>query len=463
MSDTLFSKGKPAFEIRAVHMDLKGLPPTPQRFLEQLEIYASARYNTVVMEWEDTFPWQVDERFRSPTCYSRDDIKRFIEKAEKLNLQLIPLVQCLGHMENTLAIDDYKHLRELPYYSDCLNPLATGAGELVGKLIDDVCELMPNIKYFHLGGDEARNIGKAENTRQYIQQHGKDRLYLQHVEPLLEKLNSSGIRPILWHDMMIHWSDDALGQLAKKADLCVWGYYGDPEVTTEHYNVKYIQRFKDAGLNLWTATAYKGANGCCADLADIQAREDNTMAWVRVSQQFKIKNIIATGWSRYTKTRVQTIPADAALDSLINVAAIIYNGEPPSGGRCACLELLDRISEKERFQSCYTAMKKLTQVRGRGWEFAQNLRHQLALLKLYPQRKDSPVILVTDLKDIFKALEEAKQLRGRIEKAFAGLVERIWIDEYMDVRIESLQDEFDRLKELVKKQAPQAFNEQLEQ
>src|SRR5690606_39634017 len=55
-----------------------------------------------------------------------------------LKLELIPLVQCLGHMETPLSLPDYKHLRELPHDSYVLNPLAAGARELVQKMVDDV-------------------------------------------------------------------------------------------------------------------------------------------------------------------------------------------------------------------------------------------------------------------------------------------------------------------------------------
>jgi hypothetical protein len=54
--------------------------------------------------------------------------------------------------------------------------------------MDDVLTLMPNVKRFHLGGDEAWVFGTHPDTKKYISKHGKDGLYLHHVEPLLDKL-----------------------------------------------------------------------------------------------------------------------------------------------------------------------------------------------------------------------------------------------------------------------------------
>ena len=63
--DQLFSQEKPVTAKRGVHMHLTGLPPTPDRFVQLLKIFAAARYNVVVIEWEDMFPWTIEKKFRS--------------------------------------------------------------------------------------------------------------------------------------------------------------------------------------------------------------------------------------------------------------------------------------------------------------------------------------------------------------------------------------------------------------
>jgi hypothetical protein len=193
----MFRRDIPAVPKRGVHLDLKGLPPTPERFVGLLKLFAAARYNMVLVEWEDSFPWTVDERFRSPTAYSPADVARFVKTAAELGIELVPLVQCLGHMENPLSVKGYEHLRELPDIEAGLNPLAPGARELIQNMVDDVLKLMPGTKLFHLGGDEARTFGMAPETKAYIEKYGKGKLYLHHVEPIIDALNRRGIRPIL--------------------------------------------------------------------------------------------------------------------------------------------------------------------------------------------------------------------------------------------------------------------------
>jgi hypothetical protein len=122
----IFEEADAVVKHRGVHLDLKGLQPTANRLLALLELFAAARYTFVLVEWEDSFPWTVDERFRSPTAYSPDEITACVERARELGLELIPLVQCLGHMQTPLSVPGYEALREIPDKESDLNPLASG-------------------------------------------------------------------------------------------------------------------------------------------------------------------------------------------------------------------------------------------------------------------------------------------------------------------------------------------------
>jgi Glycosyl hydrolase family 20, catalytic domain len=248
--DDLFSAEQPVLPVRGVHLDLKGVPPTPERLTGLLDVFAAARFNAVLVEWEDIFPWTVDERFRCETAYSPEEVRAFAVGARERGIEIIPLVQCIGHMETFLSVPGYEPLREVPESPGVLNVLADGAGALVQSLVDDVLALLPDVKRFHLGGDEAWTFGSHPDTKAYIDAQGKGALYMQHVGPILDRLAERGIRPILWHDMMIEWDSAALKDLAARADLCVWGYRGHPDQTTHHFATRHIQRFAENGVTM---------------------------------------------------------------------------------------------------------------------------------------------------------------------------------------------------------------------
>lgn len=450
--DRLFQMEKPVTPKRGVHLDLKGLPPTPERFVELLKLFSAARYNVVLIEWEDSFPWTVDPRFRSPTAYTPEDIHRFTEIAAKLGIELIPLVQCLGHMETPLSVPGYENLREVPDNSSGLNPLAPGARDLVQRMVDDVLKLMPEVKHFHLGGDEARTLGQSAACLDYIKEHGKGALYLQHVGPIMDHLISLNIRPILWHDMMIEWDDAALDALAKKCDLMVWGYAGDPDTTTGHFNTKYIQRFHDHGVVLWGATAYKGCEGetrerHTADRPVISARVENAEAWSRIAPRFDFTGVIATGWSRWSVDTLQCDPIDAALDSLVMVGVILHDGKAPQGGIDACIDALAGRHEKERFEACKKSMERLTDLRQRGWLQVQRVREQIVLGKIDPCRTSarSKVQGLKGLDQLAGIVRESERVSAEVKRSFDGLVAAVWIEEYLATRLNPFREELSAL------------------
>jgi len=459
--DSLFRRQSPIVKTRAVHLDLKGVPPAPERLVSLLRVLAAARYNAVLVEWEDMFPWSVDERFRCEAAYTREDVARFTAAAGELGLAVIPLVQCLGHMQTPLSVPGYERLREVPHRADVLNPLAPGARELVEDMIEDVLTAMPDVAHFHLGGDEAWSFGTHPDTKAYIEAHGKDALYLRHVEPILDKLNARGIRPILWHDMMTGWWDKTDGwdsprlrALAAKADLCVWGYSGHPDTTEYHYNSKYIERFKEHGLTLWGATAYKGADGHNVDLPNPARRQENALAWAEVAERYEMVGLIATAWSRYNTHAVQCEPVDGALDSLVNVGVILHDGRAPDGGIDACAAALGELGERERFEACKAGLQKLAAARSACWTSIAHAREQVVMMALDSRRKGGGG---DRLRTLNARIAKAEEAAGEVEKALAGCIDPIWIERYLAERIEPLREERDGLVERVRQLDPEGF------
>lgn len=430
--------------IRAVHVDLKGVPPTAERLVSLLRVIRAAGYNAALVEWEDMFPWTVDLRFRCETAYTPDQVRRFHRAATEAGIELVPLVQSLGHMETPLSVPGYERLREVPHQSDALNPLAPGARELVQRMVDDVLALLPGLRFFHLGGDEAWTFGTHPDTKAYVEQHGKGALYLQYVEPIIDSLNARGIRPLLWHDMMSEWAPEPLRRLGYKADLVVWGYTGHPDTTSEHWRRSVIERFREHGIPLWGATAYKGGDSQNTDLPNAINRETNALAWAEVAHRYKFRGLIATAWSRWSTHQVQDEPIDAALDLLMHVGAILRDGEPPPGGIEAARTALEPLGERTRFEACRSAMERLTRLRQAGWRLVQEIREQVIVSDLDARRRNS-FVTVRGLLYLRKRIAEADALSEEVRRAFAGLIEPVWIERYLAERLVPLREEFDAL------------------
>ncbi|MBI4979388.1 MAG: family 20 glycosylhydrolase [Spirochaetes bacterium] len=440
MASTVFTQKKPAIGIRCVHLDLKGLPPTRARLLSLLDTFATMRINAVLAEWEDMFPWTVDQRFRCETAYTPADIRAFAAKAKRLGIEIIPLVQCLGHMETVLRHREYINLREIPENNDVINPLAEGARELIERMVDDVLALIPDVTHFHLGGDEAWTFGSHPDTKAYIKKHGAGALYMKHVGPILDKLNARAIRPILWHDMMTHWDNAALNDIKNRADLCVWGYGDDPRKTKHHFAVSHIKRFKKTGIAMWAGTAYKGGDGLDRDLPDLDRREMNMLAWGEVAHEYKMKGIIITAWSRYSTNQMQVSPIDGALDALALGAIIAHDGKKPKDRTASCMALLKRAEEDKRFVTCRDLLAKLSSQRMAAWENVRIVRGYIVCATDDIRRAGS-YHAGMHLQHLTGHVANCIAIAPKIQKAFTGLIPAIWVERYLNERIRPLQDE----------------------
>jgi hexosaminidase len=361
----------------------------------------------------------------------------FHVRARALGIEVIPLVQSLGHMETPLQPADYAHLREVPDRCDVLNPLAPGARELVERMIDDVLARTPNLKHFHLGGDEAWTFGTHPDTKAFIAKHGKAALYLQHIEPLLDKLLAKGIRPILWHDMMHDWPADALTRLAKKADLMFWSYRGHPDQRDGAFSTRTIQHFASAGIPLWGACAYKGADGPDADLPDLAARVANAEALADIAQRFHMLGVVATAWSRYSTHRVQNEPIDGALDALVKVATALHDGRACDDA--AVEAFLKSWKEWDRFKQCRSALTNLAEARKAAWQYELYIRQQIGTEATDPRRRGSGIL--DTLRKIKSDHFHSAQLAGQeVRAALRDRVNPIWMERYISERLAPLQN-----------------------
>lgn len=435
--------------IRCIHLDLKGTPPTPQRLLSLLDLIKAAHYNAVLAEWEDTFPWSVDPLFRSETAYTPEEICQFAAKAKKLGIEIIPLVQCLGHMETPLKFSKYASLREVAELNDTINPLAPGAYDLVQSMVRDVLTLLPDTKHFHLGGDEAWSFCTHPDTKAFVESCGKGALYMKHVEPLLDMLIEKKIRPILWHDMMIDWDHASLTNLKHKADLCVWGYTESPMKTTSHYNVKYIEKFHKIGITMWGGTAYKGADELDTEGSKIEQRIENAYAWIKTAKRYSMKGIIATGWSRFSTTITQTEPIDSALDSLVSVGIMLYSGRSSRNLATASKLILKKTGEYDRFMACHALMAEIAQKKYEIWNNIRYARENIACRKLDQARQNTNLVKRAWLASIKNGCSHLEKKAAQMRVVFNGLMPEIWIDRYMGDRIEAIKQEIKGIEELL--------------
>ena len=180
-------------------------------------------YNAVIIEFEDRFRYSRHPAIAHPEAYAPEEWASFADRCRGKGLKVIPLVQSLGHAEFVLRKPPYRHLRQNPEIDTLYDPLSEEARALVRDLFDEVIDAVRPDGFFHLGGDETFGLGDSPACREAMAGRGAGWLYLQHMAPLLEHVRHRGLRPILWHDILVK-HPERLCEVPRDVVMMEWNY-----------------------------------------------------------------------------------------------------------------------------------------------------------------------------------------------------------------------------------------------
>lgn len=246
----------PALAVRGVHLDLKGGTPTIEYLHSVVDRLSSLKINTVMVEYEDKLRYDRHPAIASQSAFSKDEIRNFVEHARELHVEVMPLLQCLGHVEYILKRPEYAAYRESADHVQQWCPENPATFELFTGLADELLELHPHSLYFHIGGDEARQIGECPECAARVAKVGRHRFYLEWVKRICEYVISRGKIPVLWDDMLARHEPELIDELPAEAILMYWNY----SITSEARSFLSTQGGWVYSRE-WTKKQYDGANG----------------------------------------------------------------------------------------------------------------------------------------------------------------------------------------------------------
>jgi len=199
---------------------------------QELKMLADLGYNTIIWEVENNIKWETCPECVSPDAFTKEEFKEILAAGRKLGLEPIPLLQTIGHCEYVLKNEKYKKLKELPERIDQYCPRNPDVVPFLRKWTNEVLEVFGDVKYFHLGADEAYSLGKCPRCCAYAEEHSLSELFMSHMNAVSQPLIEKGVRPIIWGDMILH-HPEALDKLSKKVMIFDWlydRYYGSGSV-----------------------------------------------------------------------------------------------------------------------------------------------------------------------------------------------------------------------------------------
>lgn len=214
-------KGLP---IRGLHIDMKVMTMKCDVICEIARDAARWGYNTILIEYQDKFPFDGElETIAAPDALTKQEVHNFISVCRELGLQVIPLVQCLGHSYYILMHEKFSHLGEEKGDYENMHALCPSIPEsldLYSKMIEQILNIHTECEYFHIGGDETRLSPKCPRCS------GKDKadLLSDYYIKAAKLVRKRGSMPIIWGDMLLTYPEKLLPKLRGQVIVMDWDY-----------------------------------------------------------------------------------------------------------------------------------------------------------------------------------------------------------------------------------------------
>lgn len=222
------------FKYRGFHVDLRHEVMTIGALKQFATTLAGMNINTILMEYEATFPYQKHATICSKDAYSRADISDFVAHCKGLEIEVIPMQQNFGHVEYILRHDRYNSLSENRADISQVCPLKDSACMvLFDELFSDLMSLHDS-QFFHIGGDETYLLGQCKDCSAKALKDGKSKLFVDYMKQICDLVIRHGKTPVMWADIILKYPE-AIDQLPKQTIFVDWNYgwaidhFGDVE------------------------------------------------------------------------------------------------------------------------------------------------------------------------------------------------------------------------------------------
>ena len=242
-----------------------------------IDILERLGYNTLMLYTEDTFEVNNQPYFGYLRGrYSKDELKEIDKYAKEHNIELIPCIQTLAHLNAIVRWSAYRD------YNDIHDILLAG-DERTYKLIEDIFETLAECftsRTVNIGMDEAHMVGLGK----YLDLHGyhnRFEILINHLTRVSEIAKKYGFKPLMWSDMFFRLAsggyygenikiDKKITSLVpKEVSLIYWDYYSKEKSHYDNMFKAHKQFDNDTWFagGLWCWNGFAPKNGFSIDIA----------------------------------------------------------------------------------------------------------------------------------------------------------------------------------------------------
>jgi hexosaminidase len=192
----------PDIKKRAIHYDTKHHQDKASYIKSFIKDLASYKVNMLVWEWEDKFAYPSHPEIGAPGAFTMKEMQEFTRYARQFHIQIVPLVQGLGHVSLILKWPQYKNLREIEASNWEFCPLKSGSYDLLFDLWKDAIDATPGSDYIHIGSDETYELAACDQCKAKSVELGRSGLYQLFINKAADFLQTNGRKVMAWETPM---------------------------------------------------------------------------------------------------------------------------------------------------------------------------------------------------------------------------------------------------------------------
>ncbi|MEI8196810.1 MAG: family 20 glycosylhydrolase [Phycisphaerae bacterium] len=232
------------WKIRAVQIDLARQMETLDTIRHFIDFAQTSGFNAVALYLEGrvrtpSFPYPATHE-----SYTPEQMREIVTHASQRQMDLIPIVSTLGHMNLFLDHEELKPLAELRegiagrLGTRNLNTFCPSVEEtyrFLENYLTEISAIFPG-KYLHIGCDEVWDMGCCSRCAARLRQGEKlDDLYAKHILRVHQVVSGKlGKRVMMWDDFLEELPT-VLAALPTDIVQCVWQYDTLVEQTKTHF------------------------------------------------------------------------------------------------------------------------------------------------------------------------------------------------------------------------------------
>ena len=227
------------FETVGMMLDAsRGAVPTVEATCRMLGYLAVMGYNMAMLYTEDTVELEGRPYFGYMRGrYTEKELRAIDDCAFSLGIELIPCIECYGHMEKYLIWGEAAAIKDT---SKVLLAREERTFAFLDTLISTVSSCVRS-RRIHVGMDEAWDMGRGN----FLTKHGyvpPFQIFNEYMERLVKITRKYGLRPMMWSDMYFrvctdnntYYGEDIVippevaEHIPKEMDLVFWHYGEKP-------------------------------------------------------------------------------------------------------------------------------------------------------------------------------------------------------------------------------------------